>query len=405
MEYGLIGYPLGHSHSPFVHSFFGYSYELKEVKGEDLPNFFNEGAFSGLNVTIPHKTTVIPFLDELDESAKKCGAVNTIVKREGKLFGYNTDIFGMAYALNAAGISLKNKNVVILGTGGTSLMAQTLAKEAGARSITVVSRSGDRNYENVYDLTDTEVIVNCTPVGMFPHNGGKTVDLSRFPALSGVFDAVYNPLKSALVLDAEEKKIPCAGGLKMLVAQGKRAAEIFTGKDFDDDVIEKIARKLQKKLTNIVLVGMPGCGKTTVGKRVAELLNRDFIDTDAEIERMENRSIPEIFATDGEGYFRALEKKTIAESTKRQGVVLSTGGGAVLDFDNVRNMRQNGLVIRIERDIDALSREGRPLSKDRDALKKLAETREPFYRLADASFANDMPLSCAKKIVEYFGKQ
>lgn len=405
MKYGLIGTPLGHSHSPFVHSFFGYEYELRTVERDELEEFIKEGDFLGLNVTIPHKTAVMPFLDELDETARECNAVNTIVVREGKKIGYNTDLFGMAYALRSAKIDLLNRAVAILGSGGTSHMAETLCKKAGAKSVTIVSRTGEVNYETVYERTDTEVIINCTPVGMFPKNGEKPIDLSRFPNLVGVFDAVYNPLKTALILDAEERKIPCASGLKMLVAQGKRAAELFTGKKYDDAVVEKIAKKLQRNEWNVVLVGMPGCGKTTVGKKVAEILNRPFFDVDAEIEKTENKKITDIFAENGEGYFRAVEKRVLAEITQKQGIVVSTGGGAVMDYDNIRAMRQNGILIRINRSLNDLSCDGRPLSKDRETLRKIAAEREQYYRLADVSFDNDMPSVCAQKIVDYFRKR
>lgn len=405
MEYGLIGCPLGHSHSPFVHRQFGYDYDLRVVEKEDLGAFLTEGDYLGLNVTIPHKTAVIPYLDELDESAKRCGAVNTIVVRDGKKIGYNTDIFGMEYALIAAKIPLNGKNVLILGTGGTSKMAQELCFTQGARSVTVVSRSGQVDYETVYEKKDAEIILNCTPVGMYPHNGERAIDLKRFPNLCGVFDAVYNPLKTALLLDAEELGIPCSDGLKMLVAQAKRAAEIFRNEEYPDEMIDKVERRLFHKVANVVLIGMPGCGKTTVGKKIAEIMQREFFDVDAEIVKSENRSIERIFQEDGEGYFRAVEKRVLADLSKRQGIVLSTGGGAVIDPDNIRNMRQNGILIRINRNLNNLSCDGRPLSKDRAALEKIAAEREKYYRLADASFENDMPTSCAKKIVEYFQKQ
>ena len=404
MEYGLIGCPLGHSHSPFVHRHFGYEYDLRVLEKEELADFLTAGDYRGLNVTIPYKTAVIPYLDELDESAKRCGAVNTIVVRDGKKIGYNTDIFGMDYALRAAKIELEGKNVLILGTGGTSKMAQALCDMRGAGSVTVVSRSGEVDYDNVYQQRDAEVILNCTPVGMYPNNGARLLDVSRFPKLAGVFDAVYNPLKTALVLDAEERGIPACNGLKMLVAQAKRAAELFTGKEYPDETIEKITKRLFHKVANVVLVGMPGCGKTTVGKKIAELTGRDFIDADREIERSENMPIPQIFADCGETYFRAVEKRVLADLTKRQGVVLSTGGGAVIDYDNIRNMRQNGILVRINRNLNDLSCDGRPLSKDRAALEKMAVEREPYYRLADVAFENDMPSSCAKKIVEYLQK-
>lgn len=400
MRYGLIGTPLGHSHSPFVHAVFGYPYELIPVEKEELKAFIAERNFDGISVTIPHKTAVIPFLDRLDETAKECGSVNVVTNDGGRLAGYNTDIFGMAYAMRAAGIGVTGKRLLILGTGGTSLTAQALARRENAASVTVVSRSGEVNYRNAYEYTETQVIINTTPVGMYPSNGAAPLDVARFPRLEGVFDAVYNPVKTRLILESEERNIKAAGGIAMLAAQAKRAAEIFTGLSFDDDYITDIQSRLLEKLNNIVLIGMPGSGKTSVGRIIAERTGRTFIDTDAEAERAENLTVPEMFAQKGESFFREAEKKAIAEATKGQGAVIAVGGGAVLDRENRRNMRQNGICVRLLRDLDALPTDNRPLSADRDALRKMAEERESYYAsCADLSVINDCPERAALEII------
>lgn len=388
MDYFLIGMPLGHSHSPYVHSFFGYEYGLKPIEQKDLESFYCERKFKGINVTIPYKLASLPYLDEIDETVKECGAVNTVVNSNGKLKGYNTDIYGMDYAIKAAGIDLTDKKVLILGTGGTSNTAQALCRRYSC-SYTVVGRKNPVNYNNVYEKTDTEIIINTTPVGMYPNIGAAALDVTRFPNLQGVFDAIYNPIKTRLVLEAEALKIKCAGGINMLVGQAKRGAELFTGKSFDNGIIKLVSENILKKLTDIVLIGMPGSGKTTIGKLLAEKLNREFYDSDEEIVKRENRSIPQIFATDGEAYFRKVEKEVIADLTKKQGVILATGGGAVLDRDNRLNMRQNGFCVRLVRNIEDLPTDGRPLSANADAIKKLSTEREPYYNeVADITVDN-----------------
>ena len=400
MKHGLIGMPLGHSHSPFVHSFFGYDYGLMPTSKEDLADFFGKKDFDGISVTIPHKTASIPFLDELDESVSECGAVNTVINRNGKLTGYNTDIDGMSYTLTSAGIDLRGKKVLVLGSGGTSHTACALCRREKASSVTVVSRTGEVNYDNVYALSDAEIILNTTPVGMSPNNGKTLLDLDRFPALSGVFDAIYNPVKTRLVLDAEKRNIPCAGGIKMLVAQAEKSAEIFTGLHFGKDIIPHIVKKLLEKIGNITLIGMPGSGKTTVGKALASITGKQFFDIDQEIEKSEKMSIPEIFASRGESYFRERERYFCAELGKKQGVVLSSGGGAVLDEENVFSFRQNGVVVRLTRPLETLPTEGRPLSVSTARLAEMATEREPFYASSsDLTVANDAPVEVvAEKI-------
>ena len=317
MKYALIGRTLGHSYSVPIHAGFGNSdYILKNLEPEALEGFIKGKDFCGLNVTIPYKQAVMPFLDEIDDSALAIGSVNTVVNKNGRLYGYNTDIDGMRLLAKKAGIALSGKKVLVLGSGGTSLTARALAKSEGAKEILVVSRSGEVNYDNVYDESDAEIIINTTPVGMFPNNGKAAVDLSRFPKLTGVLDAVYNPLKTELILEAESLGIPAAGGLFMLVAQAKRAEELFFDKVIADEENERVYRTLMQSFRNIVLIGMPGCGKTTVGKALAKKLGREFVDIDALIEKNAKKSIPEIFANDGEEVFRRFETEAAIEAGK-----------------------------------------------------------------------------------------
>ena len=382
MKYGLIGGNLGHSYSPFIHSLLGSSpYQLKSLRPQELEPFIKAGDFAGINVTIPYKKAVLPYLDHIAPEAKAIGAVNTIVRRDDGLWGYNTDYNGFLYAVARAGISLKGKRVLVLGSGGASAALQAAAAGAGAASVQVVSRTGALNYGNVYQESGAEVIVNATPVGMYPQNRGKLLELSRFGSCCGVVDLVYNPLYTPLLLDARELGIPFSNGLSMLVAQAKYASDLFQGIQRPDSIIEGILDKTLQKVQNIVLIGMPGCGKSTIGKRLAAQQGKKFIDTDTLVEQKAGKSIPEIFAQDGEAAFRALEAEVIEAVGKENGQVIATGGGAVLSLENVRNLRQNGTVVFIKRDIDKLAREGRPLSQARD-LADMYKERLPFYEAA-----------------------
>ena len=382
MKYGLIGGNLGHSYSPFIHSLLGSSpYQLKSLRPQELEPFIKAGDFAGINVTIPYKKAVLPYLDHIAPEAKAIGAVNTIVRRDDGLWGYNTDYNGFLYAAARAGISLKGKNMLVLGSGGASAALQAAAAGAGAASVQVVSRTGALNYGNVYQESGAEVIVNATPVGMYPQNRGKLLELSRFGSCCGVVDLVYNPLYTPLLLDARELGIPFSNGLSMLVAQAKYASDLFQGIQRPDSIIEGILDKTLQKVQNIVLIGMPGCGKSTIGKRLAAQQGKKFIDTDTLVEQKAGKSIPEIFAQDGEAAFRALEAEVIEAVGKENGQVIATGGGAVLSLENVRNLRQNGTVVFIKRDIDKLAREGRPLSQAQD-LADMYKERLPFYEAA-----------------------
>lgn len=413
MRVGLIGDPLGHSFSPRLHAAFGTAdYELHPIPAEALPAFFRERAFEGVNVTIPHKIAVIPLLDELHPSAEECGAVNTVVNRGGKLTGYNTDLFGMSFALAHAGISLSGRHVVILGSGGTSHTARALAKREGAASVTVVSRSGEVNYSNISELVETEIVINTTPVGMFPHADASPVDLALFPRLKGVFDAVFNPLRTRLIEQAENLGVPVASGLLMLTAQAKAASILFRGGDYSEPSpasevgaeILNVWREVTAELTNIVLIGMPSSGKTTVGTLLAERLRRPLIDTDAETERRTGKTVPELFAEGGEEFFRKEERLTVSECARGTGVIIATGGGAPMFPENRAALAGNGFVVLILRDTEKLDTAGRPLSRDLDTLIKMQRVRMPVYKaFADAEAVNnDTPSACAEFILEKF---
>ena len=390
MEYGLLGERLGHSFSPQIHrDLAGYDYQLLPTPPEAVEDLFARRAFQGLNVTIPYKRTVMPLCDEIDPRAAAIGAVNTVVNRNGRLTGYNTDIDGFLYMVRRAGMDMAGKKVVILGSGGTSRTARAAAGELGAREIVTVSRHGEDNYQNLSRHADAQVLVNTTPVGMYPNWGQSPVSLESFPALEGVLDVVYNPLRTALLLQAEERGLPCSCGLPMLVAQAKRAAELFTGQNIDDSRAEAVLHGLREQLTSIVLIGMPGCGKTTVGRALAGKLGRTFVDLDEEIVRRAGTSIPEIFAREGEAGFRERESALVREFGERTGLVVSTGGGVVTRRENYIPLKQNGLLLHLRRDPAALPTDGRPLSQA-TAPEELWRRRAPLYAaFADGEIDNN----------------
>ncbi len=374
MRCGLLGRKLGHSYSPQIHKALGdYEYTLFEKEPEELEAFLKSGDFTGLNVTMPYKQSVIPYLDELSEVAQRLGAVNTVVCRNGRLTGHNTDCFGFRYLVQKSGLEAAGKSALVLGSGGACKTAVAVLEELGA-TVTVISRSGKNNYDNL-DL-DAELLVNTTPLGMYPNTGCAPVDLSGFTRLCGVLDVVYNPARTQLLMDAERLGIPAFGGLSMLVAQAKEAAEWFTGKSVNDCEIARIEGILRRQTENIILIGMPGCGKTTVGKGLAEALNRPFVDTDAIIEEKAGMPIPEIFASFGEAHFRRLETQAAAEVGKQSGLVIATGGGMVTRAENYPLLHQNGRIFRLHRDVHLLATDGRPLS---NKLHTLYENRRNFY--------------------------
>jgi len=393
IEYGLLGEKLGHSFSPQIHTALaGYDYRLLPTPREAVEDLFRRREFRGLNVTIPYKQTVIPLCDEVDPRAAAIGAVNTVVNRDGRLIGWNTDIDGLIYLAKRTGVDMTGKKVVILGSGGTSHTACTAARELGAAEVVVISRHGENNYENLPRHADAGVVINTTPVGMYPNCGKAAVDLELFPALTGVLDVVYNPLRTALLMQAEERGLPCSCGLPMLVAQAKRAAELFTGETIEDSKTETVLTDLYLQLQNIVLIGMPGCGKSTAGRILAARLGKEFVDLDQLIEEEAHKPIPEIFAQEGEDAFRRLESSAVREAGARTGCVISTGGGVVTRQENYAPLHQNGVIVHLTRDLEKLPKAGRPVSQSVE-LTELWRQREPKYRaFADVTVSNDGPL-------------
>lgn len=391
LKCGLLGEKLGHSYSPQIHSMLAdYEYKLFEKSPEELEDFLKSGEFDGLNVTIPYKKSVMPYCAELSPTAAQIGSVNTIVRRsDGSLYGDNTDAFGFENLIVHNGIEVKGKKALVLGTGGASVTAQAVLKNLGASEVVVISRKGEDNYENIAKHADAEIIANTTPVGMYPKNGKAAVDLAQFPKLSGVLDVVYNPARTALLLQAEKLGIPCAGGLYMLVSQAKRSCELFTGKSIPDSEIDRIERVLSHQMQNIVIIGMPGSGKTAVSTMLAERLGRKIFDTDTIVSEKAGMTIPEIFAAQGEAGFRKLETEATAEVGKLSGNIISTGGGVVTVADNYELLHQNGVIVWIERDTNKLARDGRPISLSSD-LNELYAARLPLYeRFADIKADNN----------------
>ncbi len=379
--YGLLGEHLSHSFSPQIHNALGNdNYKLFEIAPRELEKFMLEKNFKGINVTIPYKKSVIPYLDEISAEAEKIGAVNTIINRDGRLCGYNTDYFGFEYMLKKSKIDVQNKKALVFGSGGASLTVQAVLCDMGAKEIVVLSRNGDDNYVNMYiKHTDAEIIVNTTPVGMYPDNLNTLVDFDRFENLSGVLDVVYNPLKTRLILDAEARSLPSSAGLSMLVAQAKKAHEIFFDAEIEDGICEKIEKMLIKQMQNIILIGMAGCGKTTIGKILAEKLGKELVDTDEMIVNAENKPIPEIFEESGEDYFRWCENLAVNIIGKEKECIISTGGGVVIRPENYNSLKQNGIIVFINRDADLLPTNDRPLSQ-MHGVKELYAKRLPLYR-------------------------
>ena len=387
---GLIGEKLGHSFSPAIHGKLAdYEYRLYELSPGQLGPFLEKKEFDGLNVTIPYKKTVIPYCDELTEAAKSIGSVNTIVKRaDGTLLGHNTDYDGIMWLLKNAGAQVKGKKAVVLGTGGASLTVQAALRNLGAAQVVVISRSGEENYENIARHADAKILINATPVGMYPKTGVSPVDLDVFTALEGVFDVVYNPAKTQLLLEAEKRGIPCANGLGMLVAQAKAACERFTGQPVADEKVYTIKAEMERTTRNVMLIGMPGSGKSTVGAALAESLGRRLVDVDERIVELAGCSIPEIFAKDGEEGFRQIEHQALCEVSKESGLVIATGGGVVTRPENLDPMRQNSLIVWLLRDTALLPKDGRPLSQT-NSLTEMFKVREPMYRAAADCIADN----------------
>lgn len=407
MKYGCIGEHLKHSFSKEIHNALAdYEYEIREIPKDELVNFAEERNFSAINVTIPYKELIMPHMYFIDEHAKEIGAVNTVVNRSGKLYGYNTDFYGMSMLIKHAGIEIKDKKVVILGTGGTSKTSLAVAKALGAKSIVRVSRSAREDaisYSTLYEVhSDADVIINTTPSGMFPNISDSPVDLTQFKKLSGVIDAVYNPLRTSLVLEAKKRGIAAEGGLYMLVAQAVKASEIFIDTKYSDTETERVFKKMMRDKENIVLIGMPASGKTTVGKILSEKYDRELIDTDSLIEKRAGKSVSDIFKENGEAEFRRLESEIIDEVSAKTGVIISTGGGAVLNGSNVTSLRKNGKLYFIDRPLESLlPTSDRPLASTREDIeKRYAERYNIYTSAADARILADCDAECVADKIE-----
>ncbi len=390
-KFGLIGEHLPHSYSPQIHRKFGdYQYDLCEVSGDQLKDLLADESYGGFNVAIPYKKDVYQLCDELSEQAKAIGCVNTVVRGEdGKLKGYNTDYFGFVYLLEATGIQVEDRKCMVLGSGGASLTVQTVLRDLGASEVVVISRTGENNYENISNHFDSEIIVNTTPVGMYPNNGRSPVNLDDFHQCSGVVDLIYNPHRTKLILDAMTKSIPAAGGLDMLVAQAKQASELFQGITIEDEELPGAVDELKRETLNIILIGMPGSGKTTVGVDIANSMGRKLVDIDEMIVDFEGGlTIPEIFAQKGEDHFRRVETKMLSEACKQSGLVIATGGGIVKKKLNYNIIKQNGVVIWVKRDLSKLATEGRPLSLT-TPLEQIYEERKAAYSYWSDYFINN----------------
>ena len=401
--YGLLGKKLGHSFSPQIHGYLGeYEYKLYERNEEELEGFIKEAGvtWQGLNVTIPYKKAVIPYCDELSDRAKKIGSVNTLVYRDGKLYGDNTDYYGLECMVKKLGVSVAGKKAIILGNGGAAPTMKAVLLDMGAGEIVTISRSGEDNYENIAKHHDAAIIVNTTPVGMYPKVGEKVITLADFKKCEAVYDIIYNPLKTALLLEAEELGIPYMNGLLMLVAQAKLASEIFRNVKIDDSKIEDINAIIEADVRNIMLIGMPGCGKSTIGKKLAEATGKIFVDADAVIAERAGKSIPEIFAEEGEAAFRQLETEVLADLSKEKNQVIATGGGVVTRACNKPLLRQNSVVVFIERAIEDLPISGRPVSQAKPAAQIYAERIEFYRAYSDVSVKNVDVDETVKNILE-----
>lgn len=377
---GLLGEKISHSYSPQIHKYLAdYSYVLFDKPPEALESFLKSDQFRGLNVTIPYKKSVLKYCDELSPQAEILGAVNTIVRLDnGKLIGHNTDYFGFHAMVKRSGICYAGKKVLVLGSGGASNTVCAVMRELGA-DVVVISRHGENNYQNLHIHSDFAVIVNTTPVGMYPNTGVAPVSVDRFPRLEYVMDLIYNPGKTKLLLDAEARGIPTQNGLWMLVAQAAESCQWFTGKPVDQSCIAGIYQKLKAQMQNIILIGMPGCGKSTVGKLLAQRMGKTFADSDAEIIATAGCSIEDIFHNAGERAFRELETAALCKLCKQSSCVIATGGGCVTKEENYPILRQNGIVIWIQRDISTLSTDGRPLSQN-NSLEQMYAVRRPLYQ-------------------------
>lgn len=404
MRCGLLGEKLGHSFSPMIHGELAdYSYCLVERAPDEVGSFVRGCELDAYNVTIPYKQTVIPFLDDISPEARAIGAVNTVVRRDGRLYGYNTDYFGFCHMLDISGIMVEGKKAMVFGTGGASLTACAVLCDRGVRELVTISIE-DNTPETLSKHPDTEVIVNATPVGMYPHNGKSPVDLALFPKCEGVLDVIYNPSKTKLLLDAEERGIRHINGLPMLVAQAAKAFEFFTGDTAEDGACERITRIIENKTKNVILIGMPGCGKSTVGRLIATSLGRPFHDADDVFTKTYEVSPAEVIKSQGEPTFRDMEHRIAFELGKLSGTVIACGGGVVTREENYAALHQNGTVVFLERELKNLATNGRPLSQS-NSVETLYNARiDKYRRFADVTVAStEIPKKTAELILKELG--
>lgn len=400
-KYGLLGEHLGHSYSPQIHKMLGgYDYQLFEKSPDELKDFLLNGDFDGINVTIPYKKAVIPYCSELSPAAEKIGSVNTIIRRaDGSLYGDNTDYYGFCELARKAGAEISGK-ALILGNGGVSPTVRAALEDMGAYEIITVSRNGEHNYDNLYRHYDADVIVNATPVGMFPNNGQSLLELTHFKDCKCVLDVIYNPMRTQLILDAEKLGIKAAGGLYMLVAQAARACELFIGRKIDGQQIDAVYKKLSADMQNIILIGMPGCGKSTSGYKLHKMTGRELIDLDNVITERAGMSIPEYFEKFGNDGFRKLETEVVRDICRQSGKIIATGGGVITREENYNPLHQNGIIFFLERNVEELPTNGRPLSQA-NTPAKLAEERLPLYnKWCDFKVKGASPYDTALKILE-----
>lgn len=406
-EYGLLGAHLSYSFSPEIHGYFAdYKYELFEKEEGEIEEFLKDKNLKAINVTIPYKKTVMKYCNEISDIAKRIDAVNVVKFSKGQLYGDNTDYYGVKYMLSKGKITIKNKRVAILGDGATSQTVRVALEDLGAKEILIISRKGNIKFSDLEKYNFVEVIINCTPVGMYPGEAKSLVNLNNFINIEAVADVVYNPARTALILQGEKLGIKTINGLPMLVGQAKQAVEIFLNKKIENSKLDKVYEKIYRSTHNIILIGMPGSGKSSIGEKVALKLGKEFIDIDKEIEKAKKMSIPQIFESEGEEGFRKIEKELTHKFSRKTGVVISTGGGVVLDEENYNPLKQNGFIVLVEREIEKLSTQGRPLSQGGiNRLIKLKEERQSKYEdFSDIKVNNIYLPNAVDEIVEAFNE-
>lgn len=382
MEYGLIGKKLSHSFSKVLHEeFLNTKYDLVSLNDDELKDFFLKKDFKGINVTIPYKKDVIKYLDYIDPLVEKIGACNCIINDNGVLKGYNTDYFGFKFLIEENEINVLNKNIAVLGSGGTFNTVSTVLKDLGAKNIFCISRVKKENnytYDEIYSM-NVDILVNATPVGMFPNNYECNIDLDRLN-IEAVVDVIFNPLRTKLVLEAKKRNIKAVGGLSMLIAQGMKASELFLNKKYSFEEIRSCYFDINVNKFNIVLIGMPMSGKTTLGKMLAKAFNKEFVDIDKKIVEKENKTINEIFEKHGEEYFRRIEIDMYYEYSKKNGLIISTGGGIVKNKESIDRLKENGFVIFVDRKLEKMViNQNRPLAKSKKDVEKLFHERYNLY--------------------------